>query len=52
MRWWRARREVDRRGRPHEGFGRSAVTILVAVDTEHPDDDRHSPLLWATRQIL
>src|SRR4029077_3998476 len=52
MRWWRARREADRRERPHEGFGGSAVTILVAVDTEHPDDDRHSPLRWATRQIV
>ena len=24
---------------------------MVAVDTEHPDDERHSPLRWATGQI-
>jgi hypothetical protein len=26
--------------------------ILVAVDTEHPDDERHSPLQWTTGQIV
>jgi hypothetical protein len=29
-----------------------AVVILVAVDTEHPDDERHSPLQWTTRKIV
>ena len=36
----------ERRSRPR------AVVILVAVDTEHPDDERHSPLQWTTRQIV
>jgi serine/threonine protein kinase len=52
MRWWRARREGDRRAPLRDGFGARAVTILVAVDTEHLDDERHSPLQWATRQIV
>jgi eukaryotic-like serine/threonine-protein kinase len=51
-RWWRARRETDGRGRLREDFATRAVTILVAVDTEHPDDERHSPLQWTTRQIV
>jgi len=38
--------EADRAPRP-----RPAI-ILVAVDTEHPDDERHSPLLAATRQLV
>jgi len=28
------------------------AVIMVAVDTEHPDDERHSPLLWTTGQIV
>jgi serine/threonine protein kinase len=51
-RWWRARREPDRRGRSHEGSAAHAAIILVAVDTEHPDDDRHSPLRRTTEQII
>jgi serine/threonine protein kinase len=52
VRWWRRRRETDRGGRSHEGSATRAVVILVAVDTEHPDDDRHSPLQWTTEQIV
>jgi eukaryotic-like serine/threonine-protein kinase len=50
-RWWRMRRKL-RAGRTHEG-GREPgpVVIMVAVDTEHPDDERHSPLQWTTGQI-
>jgi eukaryotic-like serine/threonine-protein kinase len=50
-RWWRARRETDR-GQSQDRVGMRAVTILVAVDTEHPDDERHSPLQWTTAQIV
>jgi eukaryotic-like serine/threonine-protein kinase len=51
QRWWRAQREPDRPRWPHGSAARAAV-ILVAVDTEHPDDDRHSPLRWTTEQIV
>ena len=51
-RWWRSRRGPGRHGRPLQGSASRAVVILVAVDTEHPDDDRHSPLQWTTRQIV
>ncbi len=51
-RWWRARRARDHRTRPRDGPATRAAVILVAVDTEHPDDDRHSPLRWATEQII
>ena len=51
-RWWRARRAADRRWLSDRRSESRAVVILVAVDTEHPDDERHSPLQWTTRQIV
>jgi serine/threonine protein kinase len=51
-RWWRARRKADRRWLNERRAVPRAVVILVAVDTEHPDDERHSPLQWTTRQIV
>jgi serine/threonine protein kinase len=51
-RWWRARREIDRRWLSERRIAARAVVILVAVDTEHPDDERHSPLQWTTQQII
>ena len=51
-RWWRARRATDLEGRLQQRSGTRAVVILVAVDTEHPDDERHSPLQWTTEQIV
>ena len=51
-RWWRARRNADRRWLHERRALPRAVVILVAVDTEHPDDERHSPLQWTTRQIV
>jgi len=51
-RWWRARRDADRRWMAQPRPGSRAIVILVAVDTEHPDDERHSPLQWTTRQIV
>jgi nucleotide-binding universal stress UspA family protein len=46
------RRDADRRWLSQPRPGARAVVILVAVDTEHPDDERHSPLQWTTRQIV
>jgi len=51
-RWWRARRESDRRWLSERRTTARAAVILVAVDTEHPDDERHSPLQWTTQQIV
>jgi nucleotide-binding universal stress UspA family protein len=51
-RWWRARRDGNRRWLSEPRPGARGVVILVAVDTEHPDDERHSPLQWTTRQIV
>lgn len=51
-RWWRARRDADRRWLAQRGVASRAVVILVAVDTEHPHDERHSPLQWTTKQIV
>ena len=51
-RWWRAKRSADRRWLGEPRLEPRAVVILVAVDTEHPDDERHSPLQWTTRQIV
>lgn len=51
-RWWRAR---GRRGLTHEPrhpIADAAPVIMVAVDTEHPDDERHPALRWTTRQII
>jgi nucleotide-binding universal stress UspA family protein len=51
-RWWRARRGADRGWLSERRLAARAVVILVAVDTEHPDDERHSPLQWTTKQIV
>ena len=51
-RWWRSKRARDRRWLGEPRSGSRAVVILVAVDTEHPDDERHSPLQWTTGQIV
>jgi len=51
-RWWDQRhgRHLDSR---QESAARLAPSIiLVAVDTEHPDDERHSPLQWATKHMI
>ena len=51
-RWWRA----QRRDKALPWQARPAVdrvpVIMVAVDTEHPDDERHPALQAATRQLL
>jgi nucleotide-binding universal stress UspA family protein len=48
-RWWRAlRAPARRRAAPRV----DAPVIMVAVDTEHPDDDRLPALQSATRQLI
>lgn len=49
-RWWQARRRAAApSARP---AGRHVPVIMVAVDTEHPDDERHPALQAATRQLV
>jgi nucleotide-binding universal stress UspA family protein len=49
-RWWRARRATL--APPARSAGPSVPVIMVAVDTEHPDDERHPALQVATRQLV
>lgn len=51
-RWWRTRSEADHRERSRKESATRAAVILVAVDTEHPDDERHSPLQSTTQKIV
>jgi serine/threonine protein kinase len=49
--WWRSRderRALTRKPLVH--ISQSPV-IMVAVDTSHPDDERHSALQWTARQM-
>jgi nucleotide-binding universal stress UspA family protein len=52
-RWWRAQRGSLSAPVRHraDGTGRTPI-ILVAVDTEHRDDERQPALLAATRDLL
>jgi len=50
-RWWRGRAAHGLRTQALGGRPGPSV-IMVAVDTEHPDDERHSPLQWTTSQIV
>ncbi|MFO1304466.1 MAG: bifunctional serine/threonine-protein kinase/universal stress protein [Burkholderiales bacterium] len=48
--WWRARKKG---ARPvHSDPSVAAPVILIAVDTEHPEDDRHPALQRAARMLL
>ena len=50
--WSRKRREKPRDRESARLRAPGPAIVLVAVDTEHPDDERHSPLQVATRQII
>lgn len=49
--WWRARRARPA-SPPRPGLVAHAPVILIAVDTEHPEDDRHPALQQAARAIM
>jgi nucleotide-binding universal stress UspA family protein len=51
-RWWRARGHRGETHKPRLRVVQAAPVIMVAVDTEHPDDPRHPSLQWTTRQII
>ena len=51
-RWWRARRQRSVLRQPQSSVARRMPVVMVAVDTEHPDDERHPALQWTTRQLI
>ena len=49
--WWRSRHAREKLSRkPQLVVGHTPV-IMVAIDTAHPDDERHPALQWAVRQM-
>jgi len=50
-RWWRAKRHDTALQGPRRAIGRVPV-IMVAVDTEHPEDERHPALQSTLRQLV
>jgi len=51
-RWWRSRRDQHVLGGRQRIAAARAPVIMVAVDTEHLDDERHPSLQLATRQLV
>ncbi|HTR58735.1 MAG TPA: bifunctional serine/threonine-protein kinase/universal stress protein [Casimicrobiaceae bacterium] len=51
-RWWHARRQSSMLRPPRSSVARRVPVVMVAVDTEHPDDERHPALQWTTRQLI
>jgi len=49
-RWWRSMGHMSALA-PAAAAPRAPV-VMVAVDTSHPDDDRHASIRWTTRQVL
>jgi len=49
-RWWRAVGEAPARNA--KAAGSRTPVVMVAVDTSHPDDERHGSIRWTARQVL
>lgn len=50
--WWRAHRNTSGFNQRRLRAAVRAPVIMVAVDTEHPNDERHPSLQRTTRQLL
>jgi eukaryotic-like serine/threonine-protein kinase len=50
-RWWRSRDHRRSLHRKPQVLVSQSPVILVAVDTSHPDDERHPALQWTARQL-
>jgi serine/threonine protein kinase len=50
QRWWRTMGQAS--APPHTATANRAPVVMVAVDTSHPDDDRHASIRWTARQVL
>lgn len=51
-RWWRARERDPARSLRARGLQHSTPVIIVAIDTSHPDDERHAAIRRVTEQML
>ncbi len=51
-RWWRARERDPGRGARVAPALSATPVIVVAIDTVHPDDERHAAIRRATEQVL
>jgi serine/threonine protein kinase len=49
--WWRSRNERETLSRKPQVLVSHSPVIMVAVDTAHPEDERHPALQWAVRQM-
>jgi nucleotide-binding universal stress UspA family protein len=49
--WWRSRNERMKLTRKPQVLVSRSPVIMVAIDTSHPDDERHPALQWAVRQM-
>ncbi len=49
--WWYSRHERRARTRKPLVHISPSPVIMVAVDTSHPEDERHSALQWTARQL-
>ncbi len=49
--WWRSRGERHALNRNPQVLISESPVIMVAVDTSHPDDERHQALQWTARQM-
>ena len=49
--WWRSRDERQALAKKPQVLVSHSPVIMVAVDTSHPDDERHPALQWAVRQM-
>ena len=51
-RWWRTRRGLGSLALPARSASSRVPVLMVAIDTEHPEDERHPALQAATRQLV
>ena len=51
-RWWHSRDERRLLQRKPQVLISQSPVIMVAVDTSHPDDERHPALQWTVRQLV
>jgi len=51
-RWWRSRAALREQEQRRADLAHRAPVVLVAVDTEHPEDERHPVLQKTTHDIL
>jgi nucleotide-binding universal stress UspA family protein len=48
-RWWQS---LGGTPKPRDPAATRAPVVMVAVDTSHPEDERHGAIRWTARQVL